>query len=308
MNEYTLAIKRALAYNWLLLAVNAIVYAALLLSMQEGFIFSVFTFSSIWFIVGLPMLLPAFILTNRSNLSLKLFEMFLFFTPWFLAVVLYENLSGFTAYIDLPLADEPLYAIDVLMFGETPSVYLDPIVTPALTYFIFAIYVLGYVLPPLLLGAYIFIQKGRDRFSEYSYGITMCLLAGFLTFLIVPAIGPIDYYEMLYENPLYGETVLSSEIMETVQVYSKNTFPSIHTALSTLVLLFAFRNNKRIFYILIPLTLMIWFSTIYLRQHYFIDLIAGWILAGIIYYCAPFVSSCAKKYGSRIFGIPTDGT
>lgn len=307
MKKYVLAVKRALAYNWMLLAVNAIVYSALLLSMQEGFLFSVITFSSIWFIIGLPMLLPASILACRSNRSLKLFEMFLFFSPWFLAVVLYENLTGLTTYIDLPLADEPLYVIDVLMFGETPSVYLEPLITPALTHVIFAIYVLGYVFPPLLLGAYIFLRKGRDSFSEYSYGVTMCLLTGFLIYLLVPAIGPADYYNILYEKNLYGETILSYEIMETVQVYSKNAFPSMHTALSTLVLLFAFKNNKRIFYLLIPLTLLIWFSTIYLRQHYFIDLVAGWMLASIIYYCAPVVASYAKKYGSRILKVPADG-
>jgi membrane-associated phospholipid phosphatase len=41
--------------------------------------------------------------------------------------------------------------------------------------------------------------------------------------------------------------------------------------------------------VLLPFTLGLWISTIYLRHHYAVDLIAGWMLAPVAMWIAPRV-------------------
>jgi membrane-associated phospholipid phosphatase len=50
-------------------------------------------------------------------------------------------------------------------------------------------------------------------------------------------------------------------------------------AISFVVWLYAYRNSKKFFWILSPLILSLWLSTLYLRYHYLIDVVAGFILA-----------------------------
>ena len=66
----------------------------------------------------------------------------------------------------------------------------------------------------------------------------------------------------------------------------RDVFPSMHVAISLVVWLYAYRNSKRLFWILSPLILSLWLSTLYLRYHYLIDVLAGLILAPVSYLLA----------------------
>ena len=58
----------------------------------------------------------------------------------------------------------------------------------------------------------------------------------------------------------------------------------MHVALVTIFSVFAYRNNKKLFWVTLPLVMASFFSTIYLRQHYFVDLLAGWALVFGVYF------------------------
>jgi membrane-associated phospholipid phosphatase len=66
----------------------------------------------------------------------------------------------------------------------------------------------------------------------------------------------------------------------------RDVFPSMHVAISFVVWLYAYRNSKKLFFILSPLILSLWLSTLYLRYHYLIDVVAGLILAPLSYLLA----------------------
>jgi membrane-associated phospholipid phosphatase len=57
-------------------------------------------------------------------------------------------------------------------------------------------------------------------------------------------------------------------------------------AISFVVWLYAYRNSKKLFWILSPLILSLWLSTLYLRYHYLIDVVAGLILAPLSFLLA----------------------
>jgi membrane-associated phospholipid phosphatase len=60
-------------------------------------------------------------------------------------------------------------------------------------------------------------------------------------------------------------------------------FPSTHVAVSTLILLAAWKEERRIGYLLVPLVMGVYVATIYGRFHYALDVVAGCCLAVIIY-------------------------
>ncbi len=63
-----------------------------------------------------------------------------------------------------------------------------------------------------------------------------------------------------------------------------NLFPSLHVSLSALSSLVCLRYNKRIGYFLIVLLFLISLSTLFVKQHYLVDIIFAAILAFLSYY------------------------
>ena len=58
-----------------------------------------------------------------------------------------------------------------------------------------------------------------------------------------------------------------------------NTFPSGHVTFMTLSNLLTLKVNKRAGYILIPISICVILSTLFVKQHYILDVIAGLFLA-----------------------------
>jgi membrane-associated phospholipid phosphatase len=70
-----------------------------------------------------------------------------------------------------------------------------------------------------------------------------------------------------------------------------DAFPSGHTLIVLVLLHYSYRFASRIFLIYLPLVLSLVISTVYLRYHYFVDVVAGAALAPF----AVFATSLAIK-------------
>ncbi len=300
MRKYVAALRDAFCNNWLLLVLLVPFLFSLLLAGGNDFILSLIQFMHAWLLLFLPLVITILMLQSHGDLKLRIFEFFLYYLPWFLAVAIYENLTSLTAFIAIPLADNYLYSVDAAILGGTPSVYLQQFISPALTYLLFWVYILVYTFPPVLFGVYLFMKQGNLAFSEYSHAIVICLLTGFVMYLLVPGIGPTSYFSHMYTRDLYAGTTIPPDAMSNIQAYPKNAFPSMHTALSTLVLIYAWKRERKVAYVLLPLTLLLWFSTLYLRQHYFVDLVAGWALAGAVCFYTPAIFAFTRSVSASL--------
>ena len=58
-----------------------------------------------------------------------------------------------------------------------------------------------------------------------------------------------------------------------------DVFPSVHLAASLYLLLFDWQHGRRRFWIYLLPCVVLWWSTMYLRFHYFVDLLAGAAMA-----------------------------
>ena len=92
-------------------------------------------------------------------------------------------------------------------------------------------------------------------------------------------------------------------------VISGGAFPSLHVGLSAVALIYAYkyRNVNRAFriiwYAYVPLVLSLWFSTIYLRHHWVIDIFAGWAVAAAGYVGAAGLMRIWARLRER-YGLP----
>ncbi len=185
--------------------------------------------------------------------------------------------------------DNILIQIDRWIFGTDPTHALYAIATPLLTEFLQIVYATFYFLPMILAMELI----RRERYTEGHYVIFATVYGFFISYIgyfLVPAIGPrftLHVFEATNsELPGLFLTNFLREIINTgesvpagtlnpAQVVQRDVFPSGHTMMTAIVMYLAvvYRVKSRNF-LLICGTLLI-FSTVYLRYHYAIDVIAG---------------------------------
>lgn len=63
-------------------------------------------------------------------------------------------------------------------------------------------------------------------------------------------------------------------------------FPSSHVGISTIVMIMAWRVNRKLAYILSPFYVLLCCATVYIQAHYLIDSLVGLITAFFVYQLA----------------------
>jgi membrane-associated phospholipid phosphatase len=208
--------------------------------------------------------------------------------PFLVILLMYYSLWGdATLLLVTTDRDQALIALDQRLFGFQASLVLQRIVSPWLTASMDLAY-FYHILNIPLVACFLYLCRDRARFREMMSGLMVVSFLGLLGYLLVPAIGPIYTLRNQYTVPLRQSVwVFNREVdfMDFARI-RRDVFPSMHVAISFVVWLYAYRNSKKLFWILSPLILSLWFSTVYLRYHYLVDVLAGLILAPLSYWLA----------------------
>lgn len=193
---------------------------------------------------------------------------------------LYTTL-GHVAFDAIPwTGDAALSDLDrALFFGRSPVLSLAPRVSNAsleVFSFIYASFI-PYLYMSIFLGLI-----GRPSVERYAFVIGFALLyaASFLGYLFVPARGPVVYLAAEFQAPLAGgyfHDMVTASIDRMGGPHG--AFPSLHVGASAFACAFDLRHNRLRGLIYVPIVAAIAVSTIALRYHYVIDLLAGLILA-----------------------------
>ena len=200
--------------------------------------------------------------------------------PFLTILAMYYSLWGDATHLLVTHdRDAALIAWDQRLFGFQASVALQRFAHPALTAWMrFAYNFHPFNVP--LVALFIYLRRSRSSFREIMSGLMVISFFGFLGYLLVPAVGPIYTLKDQYYVDLG-----SMQFMDYVRI-RRDIFPSLHAGISFLVWLYAYRNSRWLFWILSPLILSLWISTVYLRQHYLIDVVAGLALAPLCFLLA----------------------
>jgi hypothetical protein len=185
--------------------------------------------------------------------------------------------------------DAALLRIDLAIFHVSPTLWLERLNhRPVIEYFSF--FYFGYFF--LCFGYMLtvtFILPTERRLSEFALGTLLIYTTAQLLYLAVPAYGPSQYLKSTFHAPLDGGFFwsLARGAVEAGGTSGplKDVFPSMHTGGPTWLALFAVGQAKRDRRWRIPAIATVFIaanivaSTLILRWHYAIDVIAGLALA-----------------------------
>ena len=201
--------------------------------------------------------------------------------PFLVILLMYFSLWGDATHLLVPHdRDGELIVLDQRLFGFQASLAIQRFITPRLTAWMEFSYFF-HILNIPIVACFVYLCRPRLRFREMMSGLMVINFLGLAGYVLVPAIGPMYTLRDLYTVPLRQPIAIFNQqlqFMDFARIH-RDVFPSMHVAISFLVWLYALRNSRPLFWILSPFILSLWVSTVYLRYHYLIDVVAGLLLA-----------------------------
>ena len=207
----------------------------------------------------------------------------------------------------LPYLDHVFAQIDQTLFGCQPALVFNQIVTST---FWSEAFNMGYYAYYYMMGAtLIFYLLCRYREADRAGFI---FLASFFLFYMIyeflPVAGPqyyfkavgteaaetgvfpaVGYYFQTHTEMLMPEIkgIFSQLVLGAQEVGERPTaaFPSSHVGMSTVTMLLAWQTkNKWLFWLMMPLYLLLCCATVYIQAHYLIDSICGFFAAVLFFW------------------------
>ena len=229
--------------------------------------------------------------------------------PFLTCILIYTNLHDTIGFVNPHDVHHFLDALDRELFGVQPCVWAERFITPG------AHRADAVLLPELLLDRALHAAAdpaGPPALAASSapppWACSSASTSGYLLYVLFPAAPPRLVLVYEFTRSLQGYPHLFSNVsaraFELLPVDSRAAFPSLHAAVSLVALVYAWRYLRAWFWILLPFVLGLWVSTIYLRHHYVVDLLAGWALAPVAVWVAPRLDAWWARQ-QRALGYPT---
>jgi membrane-associated phospholipid phosphatase len=184
--------------------------------------------------------------------------------------------------------DNLLMQIDYRFFGVHPTVWMEAWTRPWVTEYLQIVYASFYFLP-IVLAIYLLKKNLQSDFRYFVFVIVLGYYASYLGYFSVPALGPRFTLDHLQNVPLTGlwSAEALREALNKLESIQRDAFPSGHTVITLLTMWYARKYSKTYFRILMVIGTSLIFSTVYLRYHYVIDVLAGFLLTGVVLGVAP---------------------
>lgn len=207
--------------------------------------------------------------------------------------------------------DNLLISWDLELLGKHPRELLSPLVNPYLTEYLQISYTLFYFLP-IFTAVDLYYNKPHE-FDKFLRNILFAYFFSYLLYFILPAIGPrftIYSFEQI-NNELPGifltDTLrwfinfgggVTNQSVNPTNIVNRDCMPSGHTMITLVAIIYSFRFQSKMRWLVFTIGVSIIFATVYLRYHYFVDIIAGLIFGLISYKLEPIINKIFKKFVS----------
>lgn len=186
-----------------------------------------------------------------------------------------ENLDSYFAYFEFRL-----FAIQPAeMFSEIISfqwfaelMYLG--------YFSYYLLIIGI---PVLA----YIKLGPAQSERLIFIVVNSFYLYYLIFILIPVAGPQFYFirslSNLPDGYLFGYLVRSIQALGEAPT---GAFPSSHVSICLMLLWFTAKNLKMWMALVLPITMLLLLSTVYIKAHYVIDVLTAVIITPLVYYAS----------------------
>jgi membrane-associated phospholipid phosphatase len=160
-------------------------------------------------------------------------------------------------------------------FAGQPSLYLsERLAFVPLSEYLHFCY-LSHVIVIPSVAAYWYVSGLRVAFGELLLMLSIVMLGSYLFFIVLPVDSP------YYLSPRLGPPLSGHFFFDLVHQMSARggarggAFPSAHASGALVVSLVAWRHQRRLAYLLFPITGGVMIATVYGRFHYALDTLAG---------------------------------
>jgi membrane-associated phospholipid phosphatase len=211
------------------------------------------------------------------------------FVPFLLLFFAYEVMRGFAAKTGF--APHDLSGAErFLFFGNLPTLVLqhalyDPRQIRLIDAVAIAFYFLHFVLPVAV--GFVFWLGSREHYWRFVSALLLMSFLAFVTYLFFPSTPP--WLQFPHEvHKIADETVTkwglsyyTSPVYENLNPNRYAAFPSLHAAYPTLAVVFAWRRYRRLAIGLLAWAACVWFSVVYLGEHYVVDVLCGFAFVAV---------------------------
>jgi membrane-associated phospholipid phosphatase len=143
----------------------------------------------------------------------------------------------------------------------------------------FSYYLLTFGVP------FLFYIKTPVRFEKSMFIIIMSFCIYYIIFIVFPSIGPQFYFPI--EQIIVPDGFLFDKIMKIIiEIGEAETgaFPSSHVGMAVIFIILIAKYFKKLLPVLIFLVVILIASTVYIKAHYVVDILAGLVTGTLFYY------------------------
>jgi membrane-associated phospholipid phosphatase len=233
-----------------------------------------------------------------------------------LVLFLFDQVQNYIKVINPHDYDDMLIKWDYAIFGLNPTEWIYQFANPVLTELLQISYA-SYFIMPIILGLELHFRKD-EAFNKFAGYLLFGYYFSYLLYLIIPAIGPRfvlhDFESINIELPglfltEYIRYIINSgenipiEILKGISdlnpafFVNRDCMPSGHTLVTTINMICAFKFKSKFKWVFLVLTILLIISTVYLRYHYVVDIIAGLILVVLIFLFEPYIRKALNSAG-----------
>ncbi len=214
---------------------------------------------------------------------------------------------------------DPIFAkADQFFFGCQPALVFSQLF-PSL--WVSEAFNMGYFLyyPLIAMVAFYYFFFKHEELEKVVFILVASFFVYYLIYIALPVAGPQFYFRavgidninaevfpwindyfnhntFLIKSAPFDDGFFYNLVESSQEVGERPTaaFPSSHVGISTICMLLAWRVNKVLTYVMLPIYLLLCGATVYIQAHYLVDTIAGFFSALLIY---SFTKYLYRRYG-----------
>jgi membrane-associated phospholipid phosphatase len=218
------------------------------------------------------------------------------FAPLVVIVGIFETV-GFVIGVTNPVRWDSFFAgLDARLFGSLVPAWRNAFGRPTWLSDVLSAFYVSYYVVPTAMAMVLYLRNRREDFDRLVFALQATLIASYVGYFIFPTSGPripIDQARIALGGGAVSQGVRL--FIRACELNNFDAFPSGHTAVSIVFLVYGWRMLPRWRVPLAVTVSAIIFSTVYLSHHYVIDLFAGAALAVLSLAAMPLIR--------RVFGF-----
>lgn len=200
--------------------------------------------------------------------------------PLVLFILLYEETRPLIHMV-FPHSFDPLInRLELALFGIYPTVWMQKFVCFGLNECLMFSYSFYYFLL-VVLGTGLFLTRKVKEFDDLLFTSAVAYYISYLGFILFPVEGPRFTLMSGHQVEINGGffTSLAQGLINTAGIQGA-AMPSSHVAVALVVLVYARRHHRLLYWVLSPLIVSLFVATVYGRFHYVSDVAAGILVGG----------------------------